>query len=468
MKTKYIKASAFSSGVGALDAQTSTDVVVCGFLINGLVDSYEGEGDLQAVLTTTISIYASSIKMAQERSKSRMFVISPMARPSPPWLRESIPWITTTLKEKLGHSDMIELLPSPSIPDQLFESDRIHLNDLGLSMMHAHFMAVCPVLKRAATSISRDSVSEVFEAGAPSGRKRGASPLKDASVKAKRSGAVVDEEMELGEVSEEDDNVHVVIDKEASSGTAHMIRTNVKTEMSKFVATQNRTNRNVSTNFQMISKEMFLQWESNDEALNKTNSNIILITGLPGQLPKDRHAKNKLADTATAEFIKSIGLGRLSIMFSTFIPGPPPKPKQLPMLKIAFGSPGDAHMVRMAFNSKRKSKPQDYSEIFITPELMKSTRVRAAILMAFARKNEVMHLVPGAKVTVTRYDPRPDLCYRDGKTGKIEKRVSYYECFERFGKLLTEEDLVIPRKIAGKNLAGRMQMLFLVSNVKST
>lgn len=256
MASKYVKASAFTNGIGALDQQRQSNVIICGFLVNGLVDSYQGEGDIQATLSTTIAIYTNAIKLAQERSKSRIFVIDPIVRPHPAWLKESIQWISDTLRAKLEGCEMVELLTSPKIPEQLFETDRIHLNELGLSMMHAHFMAVCPVLKKAADMIVRALVGDIsdMETDQQSTRKRGASPIHSTATKSQR--VVV--ERENGMLSEEDeDNVTVVIRNDPNAQLIDTVKNTISMEMSKFMETQNKTNRNVSNSIHLINKELF-------------------------------------------------------------------------------------------------------------------------------------------------------------------------------------------------------------------
>lgn len=423
------------------------------------MDAYDGVGDLDAIIRTTIGIYANSIKMAQERTKSRVYVITPLMRPHPTWIKDKIKSIQEQLRSKFEGLVDVELLPTIPIPEQLFEADKIHLNQLGLSMLHAHLMAVCSVFKRIG-SVSRASVSDetAHEHGQ---RKRMASPARTSQPSKKTTKS--SREMDIDEISEDDDNVTVTIKNDQQSSVINVIRETMAMELAKFTNAQAKTNKQVSTNFKLVSKELFLHGEDIDAAKNQANSNVILVTGLKGVLPRERHAKNNLASKTAHDFTKEIGAGRIQIMYSTFIPGPPPQPGCLPMLKIACGSQGDAHQIRTCFNSERRTKPQEYSQIYLTPEQEKSTRVRSAVLMALCRKTELQAVVRDAKPTVNRYEFKPDICFRNPKTGKIERRMSYYEAMERFGRLLNGDDLVIPRKIAGKSFPGRMMTLFMLT-----
>lgn len=422
-----------------------------------MVDSYGGQGDVNAILKTTIGIYTSTIKIAQDRTKSRIYVLSPFSRPHPTWLRDHIAGINDVVKTNLQGVQDVEVLPSLVIPEQLFEADKMHLNHLGLSMYHAHLMAVCGIFKRIGGSVSRESVSEETT---QERRKRAASPLKS-SQQTKRA-VNISQDIDMGETSEED-NVNITIQSNQQASVISAIRETMAAEFAKFTNAQSQTNKQVSANFKIVSKEMFLHGEDIDEAKNRANANVLLITGLKGVIPKDRRAKNNLASKVAYDFTKQIGAGRVQIMYATFIPGPPPQPGCLPMLKLACGSQGDAHLIRTIFNGERKTKPQEYDSIYLTPEQEKSTRVRASVLLALTRKREFASLVKDAKPVVNRYDHKPDITFRHTKTGKIEKRMSYYEAMEKYGKILTAEDLVIPKKIAGKSFLGRMKTMFMLS-----
>ena len=47
------------------------------------------------------------------------------------------------------------------------------------------------------------------------------------------------------------------------------------------------------------------------------------------------------------------------------------------------------------------------------------------------------------------------------KVGKnVTKRIPYVECVERWGKLLKTKDLEVARKIAGRDLGKRFEIMF--------
>lgn len=231
-------------------------------------------------------------------------------------------------------------------------------------------------------------------------------------------------------------------------------------EMSKFIGMQASTNTQVSDRVKQHDSEILLLSEESDAAMNQANQHIILVTGLKAVLKKDRKDKLKQAQDAAREFLDAISSGKVDIMFVTFIPGPPPQPGCLPMLKLAFGSNGDAHHVKNKFNEYRRQNPRVGNSIYLTPEQTRSTRVRAAILVALARKKQVQQFVKDTTLQVTRFEIKPDLCYRHPKSGKIERRVSFKEACDRFLSLLTGDDLLIAKKIAGKALGKRLKSLF--------
>ena len=59
-----------------------------------------------------------------------------------------------------------------------------------------------------------------------------------------------------------------------------------------------------------------------------------------------------------------------------------------------------------------------------------------------------------------KFDVKPVLLYKEGKA--IAKRIPYVECVERWGKLLKSKDLEYAKKIAGKDLGKRFEVMFRV------
>lgn len=462
----FVNASAFTNGIEVLDKLQSKGTVVCGFLTNGLVDSYDGQGDVQSILSTTIGIYANSIRMAQDKTKCKMIVIMPFARPKPEWLSKQHDYITTTLTKKLGQIEGIELTPPIMIHEQLFESDGIHLNDLGLSMLHAHLMSTCTAFRKVRASVSRPSVSDDLDVFAElgsgqGGRKRQGSPVNQTSQKTKRKEDQTDERMST-ESQSTDDGVTITVTGGASSShdMAEVVRSTIQSEMSKYQMLQAKTNTLVSDRIKNLDSEILILNENTDTAINLANRHILLCSGLKGTISKDRRDKNKQAVKSAEDFLTKISAGKVDLMFTTFIPGPPPRPGCLPMLKMSFGSHGDAFHVKKRFDEFRKTNQRMCADIYLSPELTRATRVRASIMLAMIKKRKVQELVKDAKPQVNKFEPKPDIIFRDTKTGKIERRVSFKEACDRFLHLLNEDDLIIVRKIAGKAFSNRLGFLF--------
>lgn len=441
---------------------------MCGFLTNGLVDSYDGEGDIQAILSTTISIYCNAIMVAQDRNQCRMIAIMPFVRPKPKWLADQHEFVISLINKKMGSNSNIEQIPALTIPEQLFESDGVHLNDLGLSMLHAHLMSTCSAFKRLG-SVSRPSVSDdldVFaELGSSQGpRKRPGSPVDNSSSKTKKQEVT---HMSVDSAST-DDGVTVTVNSEqvGSQNIVEVVRATISSEMSKFLQSQANTNNLVSNRLKDLDAEILVLNEATDAAMNQANRHILLISGLKGTLAKDRKEKNKQASRVSEDFLTKINSGKVDLMYSTFIPGPPPKPGSLPMLKLVFGSHGDSFHVKKKFDEFRKSNARACQDIYLSPELTRATRVRSAIMAAMVKKRKVQEFVKGSKPTVTKFDVKPDICFRDAKTGKIERRVSFKEACDRFLPLLSEDDLIVVRKVAGKAFSRRLGSLFRLTETR--
>lgn len=474
LSSVFSKASAFSTGIGILDKLESKGPVVCAFLTNGLVDSYEGMGDIHAILSTTIGIYCNAIRNAQWRTGAHFTVLMPLPRPQPAWLQQQLGFIVDMIQKKLTGIEGIELLPTLSIADQLFESDGVHLNSLGLSVLHAHLMSNSTLFLKRLPSLSRLSTSdEVFHTVEPStltasaSRKRSASPLPNSSAKIVKDDSHNLETTACSSTDNSgkssmstDDGVNITVLNSQSQNMIETIKSTIASEMGKYMQAQVITNRSVSDRLQKMEIETLYSSESADAALNQSNMHVILVTGLEGKLPRDRQEKNKLSTGTARSFLDQINSGKVDLMFATFIPGPPPRPGCLPMLKMAFGSIGDSFHVKRKFNEFRRSNTAKCANIYLTPELTRSTRVRAAILIAMCKKSQVQNFVKGARPQVSKFDIKPDICFREPKTGKIERRVCFKEACDRFLGLLTGDDLLIAKKIAGKAFAKRLRILF--------
>lgn len=466
--SEFIDAAAFTNGICTLDNLSFKGTVVCGFLTNGLVDSYDGEGDIQAILSTTINIYCNAINIAQDNNKCKFVVLLPFSRPKPDWLKPQLPFVHKLIEKKLGTNDNIEIIQALPIPEQLFEKDGIHLNELGQSMVHAHWMSTISVFKRSLRSVSRMSISDdqdVFEdaSATASGRKRQGSPTPDIPNKtSKQEKEQTDHNPTTS--SSTDDGIRIRVDDCPANITLDTIRNTISSEMGKFLTAQSNTNKVISERVHAVETEILLANETADAAMNQSNRNIVLVSGIRGTLLKDRKDKNKQAIKVAHTFLDAIEVGKIDLMFATFIPGPPPNPGCLPMLKLALGSVGDATHVRNKFNAARKADQRTWADVYLTPELTKTTRVRAAILAAMCKKKKVQDLVRNAQPQVTKFEIKPDICYRNTRSGKIEKRIGFKEACDRFMSLLKEEDLVIAKKIAGRALASRLRNLFCLKN----
>ena len=106
---------------------------------------------------------------------------------------------------------------------------------------------------------------------------------------------------------------------------------------------------------------------------------------------------------------------------------------------------------------KRSEKRAPWVDCYVSNELTKSTRIRAEILKRIGEKIKNAE-GKGCELYVSKYDIKPVLIFKEGKN--ITKRIPYVECVERWGKLLKAKDLELAKKIAGRDLGKRFEVMF--------
>jgi hypothetical protein len=83
-----------------------------------------------------------------------------------------------------------------------------------------------------------------------------------------------------------------------------------------------------------------------------------------------------------------------------------------------------------------------------------------ALLQAIAKALQRLPSNVGKKIIVTRFDTRPQLCYKTGN--RIDRRLFYIDAIQKYQSLLTPADLAFARKIAGKAFEDRLRPTFAV------
>ena len=89
--------------------------------------------------------------------------------------------------------------------------------------------------------------------------------------------------------------------------------------------------------------------------------------------------------------------------------------------------------------------------MYVSNDPNKSTRVRICVLQAMAKRLAPLPANSGKTIFVSRFDVRPQLCFKFA--GRVEKRFDYVTAIEKYRSVLTEEDKVAARKVAGKTFS---------------
>ena len=95
-------------------------------------------------------------------------------------------------------------------------------------------------------------------------------------------------------------------------------------------------------------------------------------------------------------------------------------------------------------------------ELYISNDSTKATRVRIEILKRIAER--IASDNKDVELMVNKYDARPMILFK--KERRVVKRISYPEAVQRWGNRLQSEDLALPRRIAGREFAGRFAAVF--------
>ena len=139
---------------------------------------------------------------------------------------------------------------------------------------------------------------------------------------------------------------------------------------------------------------------------------------------------------------------------------PIPKGRHLPDLRIFFNCAQAGLLFRQQANKLRQDKAPGWAGIFVSNVATKTTLVRVALLQSIAKALQRLPSNAGKKIVVTRFDTRPQLCFKTGN--RIDKRMFYIDAIQKYESLLTPADLTFARKIAGKTFEDRLRPMFAI------
>ncbi len=451
--SEFISATSLTAGYKALQDANNATMLIISFLLNGITDGTElcrDEGEIQIKVDTIVGEYCQAIlNSAESKPNCQHYILPPFYRASPKWLAGKIDAITSTIIEKLSTRTGVHIIPTFNTTSAMLQDD-VHLNTEAQNNLYNH---ITQYMWPEAMTIDRGST------------KRSHTTLESSPMVTSPTS-----DTPTGNLTEEDTG-------SATGPTNKIIKLSSPTDLTQDdVREQKGTITEQIEELQMdnakIKRMMEVhtgcmqkmiyqsanQADISDMLCNINSQNVVIISGIReapfglGFLPLPRDVANKLVG-----FTK-VHIGAISNVFVQRFPFP--KRGALPDLKITFNSGAAGLLFRQQANSFRKDKMGEWGSIFVSNEPTKSTRVRIAILDTIAKALQRLPSNEGKKMFVTRYDPRPQLCFKT--ENHTEKRMFYIDVVEKYHSLLTEADLNFARKIAGHTYGDRLRPTFAI------
>lgn len=432
IKCDFRSASAFTTGLKTLQEVKSKSYVVAAFLVNGLVDATTDESNFAPAISV-VNTYANAIIEISLKTDSYIWILRPMQRQTPGWIAKFIPEAVKILETKISHIKNIKLLPQFDVTPNMLKLDGVHLNQAGLDLLALHFHKNISLLRG------------LNEVSSPVKRKHSnpnnASDSKKAAPEAVAMPGIVDPQLQL---------------------VVQSLSNEIRTSLAAHKEETGNAIQRAHLRIDITLREVARQAESADNAINLAKAHILLINGLEGQVKQRREERNHQVRNVALAFLERIGLDRLRICYATFLSGTKPGSNKLPLIRVVLRSVGAAHEVREAFTKARIDKPELYKDIYINPEHTKATRVRIAIMQIIARKAAGMPEYKDHQVYVSKFEPCPELCFRNRATKQFEGRLSFVDAVEKLAGQIGLSEFDPAKRVAGRSFPGRLNTLFLI------
>ncbi len=478
-RAEYVSATSINAGYKALkDTKEATILLIC-FLLNGISDATElckDEKEIQSQTATVIDQYCQAIlDSANEKPDCQHYVMTPFFRSSPKWLADKLSDISSAVIEKLALQRGIHIIPTIDFGTTDLR-DEVHLNSEALNrlFMHISDFLFPPAMsidqtgtKRARspsptpTQTSSPASAQTFAVTDKNGK--GLSDGSRQSNWMSGSASKISKTQELGETLESEPEKGSAAKISRTQDMVENPEDNPEPEVQdrtvegRLTTLENQVETQRGCSVIMVYQSAN-QADITDSLINNNNLNQVLVSGITdgcfdlGWSPNIRAVVDKLVS-----FTK-VHPGAVT----TAIPQqfPIPKGNHLPDLKIIFNSPQAGLLFRQQANKLRHDKAPGWASIFVSNVATRSTQVRVALLQAIAKALQRLPSNIGKKIIVTRFDTRPQLCYKTGN--RIDRRLFYIDAIQKYQSLLTPADLAFARKIAGKAFEDRLRPTFAI------
>ncbi len=506
--TEFVPAEAYSSGIIALGNLDGATTVLVNFLVNGLVDATELCSDLNEVdkvLQDKVTEYTAAIRMAASiNPETNFFVMPPITRTIPFWMETKLPAVVNTLTAQMqGFSNLI-MLPIFNISTKEdLEADGVHLHRRAQARLFNYIMQAVfpgsssvkdknntrerndtddemdsPPPKRLDEKIVTDVPQQQPTAGivvavsgnaphpiadplAGSAQPEAAPALQTtASPSAPaESGSTPDTFLDI--VNPDLQRLYQMLSKkiDTMSNVSIAVQARVEDVQVQLGDTSRQVERNT-----LLLRSLHLRTAAQAEVLdahtNTLNLNFVMISGIPANL--FNMPDNELPGTKTVmeKLIKDTPFLVSGIKFAVYAKYIKHQSDKLPNIKACFINSDTALAFRDSANKLRVAKKNFWESVYVSNDPTKATRVRISILQALSKRLAPLPANSGKTIFVSRFDPRPQLCFKFG--GRVEKRFDFVAAMEKYRSMLRPEDKEAARKVAGKSFSEDELRQFIV------
>lgn len=457
-KAEYVSATSINAGYKALkDAKEASILLIC-FLLNGISDATElckNDEEIQAQMAIVIDQYCQAIlDSTNEKPDCQHYVMTPFFRSSPRWLTEKLGNIISAVNERLALQKGIHIIPSIDVgPTDL--RDEVHLTSEAQNRLFTH---ISEFLFPPTMSVDQTGNK----------RARSPSPSQPFSSTSAQAWAATSQESEgLSDKNNERNWMSSSAAKISRTQAQDIIpKSNPENEEQEVqddtvegrLTSLEKQVKNHSGCMMIMVYQSANQADITDSLINTNNLNQVLVSGIMdgcfdlGWSPQIRSVVDKLVS-----FTK-VHPGAVNT--ATAQQYPIPKGSHLPDLRIFFNCSQAGLLFRQQANKLRQDKAPGWAGIFVSNVATKTTQVRVALLQSIAKALQRLPSNAGKKIVVTRFDTRPQLCFKTGN--RIDKRMFYIDAIQKYESLLTPADLTFARKIAGKAFEDRLRPMFAI------
>lgn len=424
-----VRATVFTAFRTAFNEVGDANCVVISALLNHVSDlerkwtdviiDEEKANEITEMLSSTAKLIN---EFAKNNPRTRTLVIPPIYRASPKWLQDNMTLIKETFPNLLG-AEVIYLNPFEINDDEL-KADGVHLKDRTIQRLKTY------VKESISTNMGKEREN----------RKR----------------QRTNEEEWTNEI--EDD----MSDRQLLLRNSRILE-NIESKLFKTDQNIEELEKKLSNNINQNLVQNARLCERIDGMENRTRRNLVVI-----RLVKvDSNVKIPDIMRERADFILSfitLEINKLEVVEkptvnirSIFLIPAGGGNNYLQDLRLTCGSTEDAVEIRLRLLKAKERKIATWSEVEISNDPVKSTRVRIALLQAVARQ---INRSGDQEAVVTKYIDSPTLIIRSG--GRIIKNISFVDTILQYGSKISPEDMEKAKKIAGRSYINQMESTFLI------